>query len=81
MMENAGFGDVQSRSYGFVQTQPADYMISLIERSMQNAVKAGEMAQDLASGYVAEARHRESEGRFYGAILFVCHAAQKPATA
>lgn len=78
MIGDAGFGAIQSRSYGFVQTKPADYMNSLIERSMQNAVKAGEMNADLAAGYVAEARQREKDGLFYGAILFVCHMAQKP---
>ena len=81
MMQESGFGDVETASYGFVTTRPADYMIGLIERGMQAAVKAGELARDLAVGYVAEARQRESDGRFYGAILFICHTAQKPAAA
>lgn len=81
MMKEAGYDDIRTASYGFVTTRAADYMIGLIERSVQTAVKAGELAQELASGYVAEARQRESEGRFYGAILFVCHSAQKPISA
>lgn len=79
MMQKAGFGEVGSNSYGFVQTSPAEYMISVIERAMQVAVKGGEITSDLAEGYVAEARGRVDAGTFYGAILFVCHKAQKPA--
>lgn len=79
MMATAGFIDLQSDAYGFVQTSPADYIVGLAQRSLDSAVKAGEIARDLADGYVREARARVTEGTFYGAILFVSQMATRPA--
>lgn len=78
MMRSAGFTGVQSSAYGFVQTDPAEYMVNLVDRSLQAAVRAGEIAADLAAGFVAEARQRVADGTFYGAIMFVCHMAEEP---
>ena len=70
--------DVETRAYGYVQTESADYLRSLIARGVSAATAAGEIGPALAQGFEEEAARRVSGGTFYGAILFVSLTARKP---
>ncbi len=78
MALDAGFSDTDLRAHGFVQTDPAEYIIGLMERGSDAAARAGEMTPALAKCLITEARQRAKDGRFYGAILFVSLLARKP---
>ncbi|MBY6122508.1 methyltransferase domain-containing protein [Mameliella alba] len=79
MMREAGFEAPESRAYGFVQTERPAYIQSLMARGVTAAAAAGDCSEALAQGFRDETDARVEAGRFYGAILFACHAARKPA--
>lgn len=74
----AGFTICQIEPHGYVQTEQADYLTSLIARGAGAAVRSGECGADLAAAFEREAEQRVAEGRFYGAILFISLIAEKP---
>lgn len=78
MMTEAGYSVTSSHSYGFVQTDKPAYICSLMARGVTAAAKGGECGEGLSQAFQDEAQRRADEGRFYGAILFACHLAQKP---
>ena len=74
----AGFEIHQIEPHGYVQTEQAEYLTSLIARGAAAAVRTGECGVELAAGLEREAEQRVAEGKFYGAILFVSLIAEKP---
>jgi len=74
----AGFEIREVEPHGYVQTEQADYLTSLIARGTSAAVRAGECGADLATGFEQEAERRVAAGTFYGAILFISVIAEKP---
>jgi ubiquinone/menaquinone biosynthesis C-methylase UbiE len=57
--------------HGYVQTTSPDYLLTLLARGANVAVRGGEIGQELAEGFDREARRRVANGTFYGAILFL----------
>ncbi len=78
MMKAAGFEGAASQAHGFIQTDNPAYLCSIIARGVTAAANAGECGEGLAQAFQDEAQKRVAERRFYGAILFVSHMAQKP---
>ena len=77
----AGFAVRTLEAHGYVQTEHPDYLLSLIARGADAAVRTGECGPALATGLKLEAERRVAESSFYGAILFVSLIAEKPAAA
>lgn len=79
MVTRAGFTDIATDAYGYVQTERPDYLLTFIARGMDMAVRQGDCGPELAEAMNAEARQRAADGTFYGAIVFASVIAQKPA--
>ena len=77
LLSDAGFAIERIEPHGYLQTDRPDYLLTLLGRGADGAVGAGELGQDLADGFMAEARRRVEQGSFYGAILFVSMAGRK----
>jgi SAM-dependent methyltransferase len=79
MIGAAGFTQVQTRSYGFVQTHDADYMVSIADRGADALAARGRIGSDLAEALKAEARRRVETGSFFGHIAYASVIGRKPA--
>lgn len=79
LAKKAGFIVTAVEPHGYVQTTSADYLQSLIARSVDAAVKAKEFGEDLSEGFKREVQRRIQDGTFYGAIMFLSLTAEKPA--
>lgn len=77
LMADAGFVVESVEPHGYVQTSQPDYLLSLLARGVDGGVAAGELGQQLADGFKAEAQRRVEEGSFFGAILFLSVLARK----
>lgn len=78
-LAEAGFAVGTTEAHGYVQTDTPTYILTLIARGLDAAVRAGEIDPDMAAALTREAERRATEGTFYGAILFVSVNAAKPA--
>ncbi len=74
----AGFVVSDVEAHGYIQTEQADYLSSLIARGARAAVRTGECGADLATGFEREAKERIAAGTFYGAIVYISVIAEKP---
>lgn len=74
----AGFTVTTVEPHGYVQTTSPDYLLSLLCRSLDAAVRADEFGEALSDGFKREAQRRVENGTFYGAILFVSLIGEKP---
>jgi arsenite methyltransferase len=63
--------------HGYVQTKSPDYLLTLLARGNNAAVRAGEVGGEVVDGFDREARRRVANGTFYGAILFLSLTARK----
>jgi SAM-dependent methyltransferase len=72
-----GFTVESVAPHGYVQTKSPDYLLTLLARGNNAAVRAGEVGQEVVDGFDREARRRVSNGTFYGAILFLSLTARK----
>lgn len=77
LMLDAGFTVDAVEPHGYVQTSRPDYLLSLLGRGVDGGVTAGELGQQLADGFKAEAQRRVETGSFFGAILFMSVVARK----
>ena len=73
----AGFTVQSVEPHGYVQTKSPDYLLTLLARGNNAAVRAGEVGQEVVDGFDREARRRVANGTFYGAILFLSLTARK----
>ena len=78
LAKNAGFVQPDMGAHGFVQSKPADYILSLMSRGLQAACNVKDLSQERADTLLREAHKRIEEDRFYGAILFVSLILRKP---
>jgi ubiquinone/menaquinone biosynthesis C-methylase UbiE len=78
LMADAGFKVECVEPHGYVQTSKPEYLLSLLARGVDGGVAAGELGQELAEGFKAEAQRRVEEASFFGAILFLSVVARKP---
>jgi SAM-dependent methyltransferase len=74
----AGFEHARLRSFGFVQIEQPDYMLSIADRGADAMVAAGRIGAPLAAALKAEARRRVAEHAFFGHIAYACLVARKP---
>jgi arsenite methyltransferase len=73
----AGFSVQSVEPHGYVQTTSPDYLLTLLSRGTNAAVRAGEAGQELFDSFEREARRRVANGTFYGAMLFLSLTARK----
>ena len=73
----AGFTVQSVEPHGYVQTRSPDYLLTLLARGANAAVRTGEVGQELVEGFDREAHRRVANGTFYGAILFLSLTARK----
>ncbi len=74
----AGFTVTMVEPHGYVQTASPDYLLSLISRSLDAGVRAGDFGAVLSDGFKREAQRRVENGTFYGAVMFLTLFAEKP---
>ncbi|MBV8064546.1 MAG: methyltransferase domain-containing protein [Actinobacteria bacterium] len=61
---------VSFRSHGYVETDNAGYMLTLIDRGADALVSQGRLGPTTAEALKQEARRRSSDGGFYGHIAY-----------
>jgi ubiquinone/menaquinone biosynthesis C-methylase UbiE len=74
----AGFVDGRLRSYGYVQIEDPDYMLSIADRGADALAAAGTIGPELAHALKAEARRRVAAHRFFGHVAYASLIAGKP---
>lgn len=77
LIRDAGFTITSQRSFGFVETDAPDYMLSIVDRGADVLVSSGRIGEELAAALKAEARSRVIDGRFYGSIAYASLVARK----
>jgi len=78
LVRSAGFVDERLRSFGYVQIERPDYMVSIADRGADALVAAGRIGRPLAEALKAEARRRVETHSFFGHIAYACLVARKP---
>ena len=78
MAREAGFVGGRLRSFGFVQIEEPDYMLSIVDRGADALVAAGTIGAALASALKQEARRRVTAGSFFGHVAYASLTARKP---
>jgi ubiquinone/menaquinone biosynthesis C-methylase UbiE len=74
----AGFELGLFESYGYVQTQKPDYMMTLVTRGADFLVADGKISASTGESLKAEARERVAAGTFFGFIGYAGLVATKP---
>lgn len=77
LLRAAGFPDVRSRSFGYVQVDEPDYMLSIVARGADALVAAGRIGEALAEALKAEGRRRAEAHSFFGHIAYASLTARK----
>jgi hypothetical protein len=77
-MRGAGWQVVATRSHGYVETQGAQYMLTLVDRGADALVAAGTFTSEAAAALKDEARNRVEAGTFFGHIAYASVIAKKP---
>jgi ubiquinone/menaquinone biosynthesis C-methylase UbiE len=70
LLDGAGFALRRMRSYGYVETTPASYIPTIIDRGADALVAAGHVNTATAAALKTEARDRVAAGRFFGHIAY-----------
>jgi SAM-dependent methyltransferase len=78
LARGAGLSAGRIRSYGFVQIDDPDYMLSIADRGSETLAAAGTIGPGLAGALRAEARRRVAEHTFYGHVAYASLIASKP---
>jgi ubiquinone/menaquinone biosynthesis C-methylase UbiE len=78
LLRSAGFEVVGSRSYGYLQTDQPDYMLTLVDRGADALAAWGRIGPELCASLKAEARRRAEADEFYGFIGFASFIVRKP---
>ena len=77
LMHAAGWQVVRTRSYGYVETAEAQYMLTLVDRGADTAAAAGAISEQTAEACKKEVRHRVRAGTFFGHIAYASLTARK----
>jgi ubiquinone/menaquinone biosynthesis C-methylase UbiE len=70
LVRACGFEGTHSRSYGYVETSDAAYMLTIVDRGADILRDAGQVSPEGAEGLKADARRRVEAGRFFGFISY-----------
>jgi ubiquinone/menaquinone biosynthesis C-methylase UbiE len=75
---DAGFVSGRLRSFGQVQMDDTEYVVTIVERGAAALVAAGQIGAYLGEALKAEARRRAQAGTLFGRIAYACLMARKP---
>ncbi|WP_157784669.1 methyltransferase domain-containing protein [Sinorhizobium fredii] len=78
MVRSSGFHLQRLDSYGYLQADSPDYMLTLVDRGADILVNSSRIDSALADGLKKEARRRAESGEFFGFIAFTGLVARKP---
>jgi ubiquinone/menaquinone biosynthesis C-methylase UbiE len=78
LLRESGFEVTGVDSYGFVETEEPEYMLTIVDRGADALVSAGQIALETADALKAEARRRIAAGEFFGHIAYVALHARRP---
>jgi ubiquinone/menaquinone biosynthesis C-methylase UbiE len=78
LLRDAGCTVTAVASYGFVDADEPEYMLTILGRGADALVAAGRIGPDLAEALKAEARRRADSGEFFGHIAYAAVFARKP---
>lgn len=78
MVAAAGFVGGRLRSFGEVQLDDPEYMMSIVERGAAALVAANRIGPQLGEALRTEARRRAAAGTLLGHIAYACLIARKP---
>jgi ubiquinone/menaquinone biosynthesis C-methylase UbiE len=70
LVSAAGFAVTAHRSHGYVETDRAEYLLTIVDRGADVLHAAGLAGAELAGALEAEARRRVAEGTFFGRISY-----------
>jgi ubiquinone/menaquinone biosynthesis C-methylase UbiE len=70
MLRTCGFEATRPRSYGYVETSDAAYMLTIVDRGADILRDAGQVGPEVAQELKADARRRVEAGRFFGFISY-----------
>jgi len=73
-----GFVSGRLRSFGQVQMDDTEYVVTIVERGATALVAAGRIGSYLGEALKAEARRRAQAGALFGHIAYACLMARKP---
>ena len=73
-----GFEPALFRGHSYVETNEAEYMLTIVDRAIDTLHASGHRSDDMAAALKAEARRRVEAGTFFGHIAYVSLAARKP---
>ncbi len=80
LVRAANFESVRFRGHGFVETNEAEYMLTIVDRGADILSATGIVGTETAAALKAEARRRGEAGVFFGHIAYVSLTARKPPT-
>lgn len=78
LLRSVGFEIQGSQSYGYLQTDHPDYMLTLVDRGADALASMGRIGAEASASLKDEARRRADAGEFFGFIGFASLLAQKP---
>lgn len=78
LLRSCGFEVLSSRSYGYLQTDQPDYMLTLVDRGADALESWRRIGPDLCAALKAEGRRRAAVLDFYGFIGFASFIAERP---
>jgi ubiquinone/menaquinone biosynthesis C-methylase UbiE len=81
MIRAAGFLEGRIRSFGYVQVDDPDYMLSIVARGADALATSGRIGEPLADALKAEASRRAEAHSFFGHIAYASLTARKPGSA
>jgi ubiquinone/menaquinone biosynthesis C-methylase UbiE len=79
LVRTLGFEPVAARSHGFVETERAGYMLTIVERGADMLCASRRIGEAAAAALKAEARRRIDAGAFFGHIAYASLLARKAA--
>lgn len=78
LVRSVGFEIERVRSHGYVETSPAAYMLTIIDRGVDTLVVSGRIGAEFAGTLKAEARRRAACDEFFGHIAYFSLAGRRP---
>lgn len=78
LLRAAGYTVRKFESYGFVETDEPEYMLTIVNRGADALASQGRISSATADALKAEARRRVDEGEFFGHIAYAAVFARKP---
>jgi ubiquinone/menaquinone biosynthesis C-methylase UbiE len=78
LVRSCGFESARLRSYGFVETSEAGYVLTVVDRGADTLRALGHLGDDAAAALKAEARRRIETGTFFGHVAYGSLVASRP---